>query len=479
MKRFLIAVLGNSDIKYKGSYVDKSNFRERTLELLGQAEEGTLELGSLEFPILEALARFPESREFERFDETLLVYTDQDSPHFSDTCHLYKLFRLWWMSKKDADPWRNLGTKAPKGRKVKGQPHDYDYCLNFGKKLAWQFEREVAEKDGELKFYVSLTGGTPALYIGILLGFIERWKERVIPVYVPRGSSTAFPLNVSFALEREKLKRILRALVMAKSYKSSERLLEENQDLVGGNQQIKELINSGYMWLNFDFQKSASFLNRAYTDIKVENRPLAQSLMQVVNKLKDEKESYDRTKQLLMALAEIIVVNLQKGQYPCALGNMFRFHEGLMMYILYDKCGVQFEDQGKRIKKDWIDTQKELANFLDQYEVNGEHLSWKNRKVNRRILEAMVDFYAKEGNIEDTTVSFLKTLKKLAELRNKTIIAHGYQGINRKMMEEKLGKGIDEFIRELRGLAKDIGGEPPDFLDKLNALICAEIDRLE
>lgn len=483
MKRFLIAVLGNSDIRYGGFPLDKKSFRAKTLELLESSkQQGALDPDSLGFPILEALARFPENMGFERFDGTLLVYTDQDPPHYSDTCHLYELFKWWWTQRKDKEPWRNLGTEAPKGWKVEQQPYDYDYCLKSGKELARRFERRVNEKEGKAEFYISLTGGPPALYIGILLGFIERWGERVIPAYVPRGSSVAFPLNVSFALEMEKFKRTLRALVVAKSYKSAERFLKECQALAGNHRRIeviRKLINAGYAWINFDFKQSASLLNGVYTEIELENRPLVQALIEVVGRLRDEKESHERTRGLLRALTEMVIVNLEKGQYPYALGNMFRLHEGLMMYVLGNEYGVQFEDQGKRIKKDWISAQKELANFLDNYKVNGEQLLWRNREVNRRTLEAMMDFYAEKGGVKDSVVSFLKALKELAELRNKTIIAHGYQGISREMLEERLGKGIDEFIEELKELAEDVGERPPDFLDKLNDLICKEMEHLE
>ena len=468
MGKVLVAILGNSDVLFDKIILDKNSFRNVTSNLREELAAGKIDPRRLEFPILEALASRIKM-EGESLDLTYLVYTDQRDPHQTDTCNLYELFVEWWKVKKGEVPWKFLGNKKPKGFRVEDAPHDYDATPLYGRKLADRINRDLRDK-GIKKVYLSLTGGTPALVVGILWALIDRWGDKVYPLYVSRGSPIASKLNFGLTILRKEQLNILRELVARKSYKGAADVMEKTFS-DEERKPVFDLLLAGYRWVNFDFDGCLKHLDRVGSEVSIENKEALRGLRDEIYLLTMERSDNDRSKALLVNLVEVMKLNLEKGQYAYLLGNIFRFQEGLMQYILSNEIGMKFEDQGRRIGKGWLNEHTDVEEYLD----NRDDIQWKNRGLNRIIMRAIIDYYNGKNPDIDDLVEIIDAMEPLANLRNKSIIAHEYQGLNRDILEKQIGKSLDSLIEKIEDMVVRCLGRSPDFLDRLNQIIIKEI----
>jgi len=112
-----------------------------------------------------------------------------------------------------------------------------------------------------------------------------------------------------------------------------------------------------------------------------------------------------------------------------------------------------------------------LEAYLDQI----AELQWKERDLNRKILKAIVGYYVESGVLENALMELLEKIEPLAELRNKSIIAHEYQGLNREVLEERLSGSLEELMNLILMTARGHLRGEPDFLDRLSQVILREI----
>ena len=85
----------------------------------------------------------------------------------------------------------------------------------------------------------------------------------------------------------------------------------------------------------------------------------------------------------------------------------------------------------------------------------GEQLNWR-RELNRIILEAVVGFFAKNDEKLQMVLNDFRDIDQLAELRNKTLVAHGYQGVSKRIVEREFGAKLEDILHMLDRIADGV-----------------------
>ncbi|MEI8167156.1 MAG: hypothetical protein WCG26_12290, partial [Chloroflexales bacterium] len=171
-----------------------------------------------------------------------------------------------------------------------------------------------------------------------------------------------------------------------------------------------------------------------------------------------------------------------RGEYADFIGRIFRFQEGCLRYLA-EQLGTQFADErGAEFDRAWVEQHEGLSKKL----VRDDELMLY---VDRANLHKVISFLAKAAG--NTSVqkarNGLVKINALADLRNRTQIAHGYTGLSKQVLadyfslkpeELKAGKHVDpteanKILDQMRESYEqtvgDVLGENP--FDAVNALI--------
>ena len=116
--------------------------------------------------------------------------------------------------------------------------------------------------------------------------------------------------------------------------------------------------------------------------------------------------------------------------------------------VITEKIKGGYEDFERYVKSD-----KELLSFLEREGIKLEHID-----PNRRILRKIIEFWVKKRDFIKCgqIFGFVDRINKpegssLADLRNKSILAHGFEGISKKEFENygDILKDIDRILISL------------------------------
>lgn len=152
----------------------------------------------------------------------------------------------------------------------------------------------------------------------------------------------------------------------------------------------------------------------------------------------------------------------ERGEWVDFLGRLFRLYEAALRLCFEmetrhstEKHGDGFPDFEKAIRSD--------TDVLAYFEEKGVSWQQPDNHVLRMWLEARV---RKDGKKLGQVRGALNKIHGLSELRNKSILAHGYQGVGRDVIEARLkGQSVLDFIdADLRGVlsALDVPVTPAD-----------------
>jgi len=156
-------------------------------------------------------------------------------------------------------------------------------------------------------------------------------------------------------------------------------------------------------------------------------------------------------------------------QYVDFVIRIFRVEESLNRYAVENYLDI-FTDKKKDFSRFTNDVSKnqDLVDYLDGCKVNGQALIWRNNPNNnvlKVILKFAIDVNSFNGgpwvkNQEDidkikAVYNLNSKISILSQLRNKSIAAHGFEGVSedkiRSLLEEN-GTSIEEVFKELENI---------------------------
>jgi len=366
---------------------------------------------------------------------------------------------------------------------IEGSPADYANMLAFYMRTLPQIAAKVPP-DSEV--FLEVSGGTPAMSSMLIVAGVEVFGEQVHTLYLEQDARHPSEIGVAQQLFARKSRETLLGQIELYAYNAALQTVERYGGLIAPGNHKRELLACLLRYadrrLAFDFRRARTALHGALG--------LSTGNMQAqVRYWLRELESPDTAKNL----SEVIhsaAIKLHLGDYADFTQRIFRFQEGAFRYLA-EQMGMRYGKSDEFLDESWRKSLPHLDHFLNHYrrghngqmlaETDNDILVSTTRSLNRFNLGAIVEYFVQHDPAWDNqraTVEKLFTLSRVADLRNKGLAGHGFDGIGLEDLEEAYAGSAESLLEQLRTIYTGIFGKPPseDPYQAINALLVEIIE---
>lgn len=456
MTYVLLANIGNSDLQFRNreDHLKDENGKPLQSRQLGETIRDNINqyANAIELPLIEgALQWMKEQYGCEPKDITFHLFASDQDKRYTDESQ--------WA--KDTQPvaeaireYLNKHYQTPKKQvrihTIDGNPSDYRNALVFYQNKLPEVAKRITE---QTRVHIEISGGTPAMTAMLILIGVDAFGSDVITLYVTPKPSQTHQIQVSQALYARKSRDILRTQLDLYAYASALKTIDTDGDLIVDNQKqltlVKHLLGYADRRIAFDYKRAQAELQEAQT--------IATGKQQAQIRFWQHALSDPNTHANIAELIHIISIKQQLGEYANITQLVFRFQESTLRYML-EQIGIEFGKSDEYVSAKWVDAQDGLRDFLNDYRRNakGQKLGEKQkidttRSLNRFSLGAIVDFYVTKpdwAHWQEATEK-LFALSEVADLRNKGISGHGFEGIGQEDLERDYGADMDTLLNDI------------------------------
>jgi len=351
---------------------------------------------------------------------------------------------------------------------IKGSPADYRNLLDFfGRELPPLAER-LGPGD---RVYLEVAGGTPAMASMLVVSGVEVFGGRTRALYLEQGATEPYPLGIESVLLARRLRETLRAQVQIYAYAVARETFAREKDLLAPDLERQKLLAAlleyGQARLAFDFDQARDALSRACEHA---GGQVAARLRQWWRELEPDRRN---ATALLAELIHATRILYRLGHYADFTQRLFRFQEASFR-CLVERMGIQYKDgEGKRLDLAWVESVPGLLDFLKTYPTpDGQPLRLEG-ELNRISLGALADFFVQNDRPLQEAVRELHRLSAVADLRNKGLAGHGFQGVSKGDLDRAFGEDADGLLPLLERIYQALFGSPvgSNPYEDLNGLI--------
>ncbi|HZU07466.1 MAG TPA: hypothetical protein VFB73_15995 [Chloroflexota bacterium] len=455
-----LANVGNRDVYLDGQPLPADQARALGEQIRNQYEAYRDRITA---PIIEAglehvLARGKPER---RVLVTVYLFaTNQDAsagPHRArDTVHLAEV--LCRYLKERFPP-----AKEPRGHvedvccvEIRQNPSYYDGMYEFfGERL--RAARLAPERWDAC--YVSPVGGVPAANFALLLRAVERYAEKCHPLYVPEGSRHVVPSDIGDQLRRGLLRAQVRQQVAYGEFGRAAALLRE----LGADTALVGLAAHGQYRLHFDFDTAIrvledEVLRKARGELREQARRLRADLDGLVQR---------DARALIRELYHNLCLTYKAGRYVDFLLRLFRLQEAVLRWVVEHELGLPTDATNGKAHPAFverIEANPALHAHMQQ-PYKGRVLDYR-RPPTLAVLRHLLDYLCCHGDEAararfSAVAALLDQLEELADLRNRSIGAHGFEGVSEAAIRQCYGADRD-LLDDLRTLLEQLGLAPED-----------------
>lgn len=439
----LIGNVGQRDLQRGGKPLDKGRIRDEAQALLECFEQVRKELSA---PMIEeALRCAARDAGVGRVESLVLVATDQVDERFrsGDTEPAARAIKALL----EDDARAAVRPTVCKVHTIRDAPNDYDAMLReYRNGVLTRCQPRDADR-----LYVLCAGGTPACNTALLIAAIERYGERVTALYVNEATRIATPLRVSDELLRG-YRRVSRDEALAHYDFSAVAHTDAHPEFV------RNIARAALARANFDFNAHDTLLGRLHSELTRLDRRAAETLLTDARALANGKPEY-----LLREVYWSAWVRWAREEYADFLGRMWRIIEMAYQLPFAEITGFDLDGSDKTEKKlrEWVERYPALLAQLEHEKVRIN----QSRYALEKILEAV---QGGATNCDDATrdrigriLTCTRRITRLAELRNKSVIAHGFKGLSREIILTNLEvQSDDEMWEAVKALLAEVSVTP-------------------
>jgi hypothetical protein len=465
-KVLILANVGNRDVRYAGdsaevfSKIERDAARSTGDVLLDHYEDVA---GSIELPIIQKGIRYIESLKY-KHEEVLgrsqeaprveLFCTDQEEPHAKDTIRFARI-----IEKKLPGLFPN--SRENKGLRLKDKdpvtinttrynPSRYDYMYDFyGEFFA---EKETDWEPEEWLCFALTSGGTPAMNAALILHAIQHFGENCVQIYVPDRDEPS-ELRLGEEMLRAAIERRFNEGLDASQFRAAARTLEASYR---ADYRVHACRYAEHR-LAFDFRRAMDHCRDAIRDSQRETKRFLESHERDTGRLVQGGEDLDNRVLLIEELFYNLEIKYRSGEFVDALARVFRLQEALLGWVVQRETGIK-TDEDKPIEEQEACSVPGLWEYILQKYPRGT-------KINRRSLTEISGYLCNKpqaglpaGCAEEIS-RIRKTANRidaLGNLRNRSIIAHSFEGVSEAEIKgiykgdliEDLRKGVGEALNK-------------------------------
>lgn len=380
-------------------------------------------------------------------DRLILVASDQPDPvlpryRANDTIELARLVRALL---KRAPSLEQVGNHV-KIEVITDNPASYEVMRSFyqAKLPSW---RNQLLPEGVC--YLAVTGGTAQMSTMLLLEATRILRAQAVPLYVLAEYDMPLHLDVGRQLLLDDLRASIRRSLEIYAYHAAWQTLSDNRTLAQSTlphyETLLALLDCARHRLNFNFSMAQAALFGA-------DRTLPAVLKGEVLQLAHELSETGRSEEWL--IAEVFYsasIRLNTEAYEAFVGRVFRFQEAMLRYLC-ERWGARFrQDDPSVLDETWIDAVS-IRPMLDKMQVP------ISKRVTRRTLQIVALELAQRNNDADGEgwVKALARFEAIADLRNQTVITHGFQGVSLTVLRKLYKGGAEKILSDMEALLRAI-----------------------
>lgn len=435
----LLYTVGNREVYIDGDVPKRERFRSQCRQMLEEMRARPDQLPRVAVPRLRACLDYISRQGVEELHAIYLVVTEGNpDPSFaeSDTREAGELAKLW-LTKVVRPNLPRLLSRTGVSLIVldKVEPNEYGRVYY---RLGERFAR-LPDAQEIARAWLYPHPGTPAMSIAVILHALARWRERVRMLMVPEGQGAAEESPFPRAFLRDMRREVLLARLQAYDLAGALALAPEEGPL-------REVLASALARSRFDFAAAHRHLDRALAAMVASPG----SVSQAVRDLRDALASLPSRPEPAESrghLAELVWnarLCWRAGRYVDFLGRMYRLQEGLMRHWL-ERLGFATDDSPERQQE----SRRRFWERVDALGV-GERVSREygverggalNRPAFTAVLSALLEA-GMAGELEPEIRQLLplvwEPIRGLAELRNRSILGHGFEPVDPEEVRAKV-----------------------------------------
>lgn len=437
--------IGNRDIKIKNKYVydikKDDNIFPEDFEDLSPRKTGKYILDNykkfkddITLPIINPFLEVIRRKDI-KISRIILFATDQPESIESkwrnkDTIYFTQVIKYKLKEMKICDD---------EDIKIIKTGNEVSYLDSVYKQFTKEFKYNHALNDlGEdTNFFILPVCGIPAITSALLFNSILYFKNNVKHYNVDEnGNVIPISFNNIFLKELEK-NSLLNSL---------ENFFFANVRDKTSNEYIRTLADYSYNRLTFNFDRAYDVLEKISSDPN--NRYKVLELRKSIDELYK-----DKNKQLI-EIFHTAIIKIKQEQYIDALLRLYNFTDNFMSDKVFELLNLNKEKKAyenywkleiyKTFKKD-----KKFEKYLTNYnKIPDFNYSRKGLPT----YMAITEYFHNENKIDEKFINICKCLIKISELRNKSIGAHGFQGISKEKINDTLkseNTNIDDLLEQI------------------------------
>ncbi len=460
----LISTLGNRDLTVDGQHIPQEHFRPSCETLLAELERDRPSvLSRLGAPILERVITWILDRhadpDYRPQLRIYLIASDQEDDRFrhSDTLPAARLLQAWLPDAFGKDSIERISLW-----RIDTNPADYDDAIRFYRLLIGQ--RAVPNPRDFAAIYLNPTGGTPALSFGLLTVLAPFFGERSIVLYLPARTLRPTPLDVGATYRQfEALNDAIRAI--------------ERYDFAHAAHLLRIAMAPLPLYafaevlayrLAFDFRRALQRLEGTVIPASRGNlRQLARREQETLHRLLTDAEALEQAREPMPDRYPTLLVELygsawtawEQERYADFLARVFRFEEALLRWAV-EHClnlptGAERDDRGRPRSlpafRSGIAADPEIAQHVADSPLDPE------RPPTRDLLRHLLKLPRLATDpVARTVRENSAVLDPLSQLRNRSIVAHGFAPVSREEIEQR----CPDPLATLGQLVAAIGHDP-------------------
>lgn len=416
-----VITIGNRDIKLKDQDLlhSSKSCRENGSYILKNYSKLK---DKIKIPIIQPFLDNLNDRNI-NVDKFILIATDQNNESYkkSDTVFFAKVIKKHFERKKMKTKIIILNERI----------NDFIYNYNL-------FQKKLKYLDLDLKkiknIYLLPVGGIPNINTPLILSSILIFRNKLFQYYVDKIYKNCYPVpfnqKLLGELEKEKVKSAAGKFFFA------------SISDISSNNFVKMIADYAYNRLSFNLV-TAKILG----DDLIEKYPdkylkfLGESITEIRNSFEG------KIKEIFFTS----IVKIKQKQYVDALLRLYSFTDNLLLKKVCELYDLKYETD-KNFEKWWKNKaikkiEIENSNIKEKLEIdNVDNPDLKRSGI--PLYSALIKY----KNDIDPIFKTIKPLLTISELRNKSIAAHGFEGVSLEKINNKLRK----YQIDLKGLIKNI-----------------------
>jgi len=415
---------------------------------------------SISYPIIRPVLDYIfYDKKYDRIDRVILVATDQNEgkaePRHrnNDTIEFAKLLRR--ILERDYGEKKINEIRIVK---IPQHPNFIDEMFDFfGVSLKSNKAFQMKNLD---VCYIEQAGGIPSANMALLFQCINKFREKCSPIYVSEKTGAAHPIRIGADILREYRKTLLLELVRNFDYAAMSDHLDDKSD---DEKFISTLCQYARHRLYFDVSTAQSIARQAVGEFRSSEKNMYEDFLIDLKKLEQRNHAY-----LIAELFHNIVIKYIRREFVDFLGRLYRFKEAVLTYFIETALGITTEMDMKTGRPaaffQWVENNYNFQQFVKSEKTRyGTPIDIKNFGVPL----LMVCFKYLKVRCPKTsyqkTYNILQKIENLLDLRNRSIIGHGFRGVSENIIREQYdGEIIDDLGSIVGDIFHMIGISRPD-----------------